>query len=128
MPKITDTFLEVLDNPDSLDSNMKMIKRFIIILYDRTSSEDEVNAARKVMFANKGRELDKIPPTRDALVQHSRRAILQASFVWHDMLKLQFCLFLHLQTGAGKSSQVGQLNGVQSGCCYLQLSTLSQNF
>ena len=92
MPEITDTFLEVLVNPESLDSNMKMIERFIIILYDRTSSEDEVNAARKVMFANKGRELDKIPPTRDALVQHSRRAILQASFVWHDMLKPQLSL------------------------------------
>ena len=54
MPEITDTFLEVLVNPESLELNMKMNERFIIILYDRTSSEDEVNAARKVMFASKG--------------------------------------------------------------------------
>ena len=83
--EITNTFLERLDNPESIDLNMKMIERFVILLYDRTSSEDEVNTAGKIMFANKGREMDKIQPTKDALVQHSRRAIWQASFVWHHM-------------------------------------------
>ena len=62
---------------------MPIIKRFV--MYDRTSGSEDINNARKIMFAQKGCELDKISPTRDALTQHVCRAILQASFVWHHM-------------------------------------------
>ena len=41
----------------------------------------------KVMFAQKGRELARIPPTKDALEQHLKRSIFQASFIWHKSLQ-----------------------------------------
>ena len=85
MEDLTNTFAELLDNPESLDVNMPMLERFVILMYDQTSVEEDINNARRVMFAQKGRELDKIPPTRYALIQHIRREILQASFVWHNM-------------------------------------------
>ena len=47
----------VHDNHDVLD-------RFVILLYDRTSSEEYVNVARKQLFAQKGRPLDGLPPIK----------------------------------------------------------------
>ena len=67
MEDSTNTFPELLNNPESLEVNMPKHERFVILMYDRTSAEEEINTARKIMFAQKGRELDKIPPTRDAL-------------------------------------------------------------
>ena len=45
---------------------------------NRTSSKTSVNDARKQLFAQKGRALDAIPPTRAALVEHAKRAAYQA--------------------------------------------------
>ena len=85
---------------------MPMLERFVILMYDRTSAEEEINTARKIMFAQKGRELDKIPPTRDALTQHVCRAILQASFVLHTMTNA----ILELPS----PSELGQIKGQNS--------------
>ena len=86
MEDITSTFLDLINNPSNVDKNMPAIERFVIVLYDRTSSELDVNHARKVMFAQKGRELERIPPTRDALMLHLQRAVYQASHIWHNMM------------------------------------------
>ena len=66
---------------------MPVIEQFVALLYNRTSKETLVNDARRVMFAQKGRELARIPPTRAALEQHLKRAILQASFIWQKSLQ-----------------------------------------
>ena len=81
MNTLTSTFLDLLSNPSTLEANMSAIERFVIVLYDRTSSEVDVNHARKVMFAQKGRDLERIPPTRDALFLHLKRAVYGASFI-----------------------------------------------
>ena len=44
------------------------IERYVVVLYDGGSSEDDVNRARQVLFSQKGREIEKIPPTQDALM------------------------------------------------------------
>ena len=46
------------------------IERYVVVLYDQGSSENDVNLARQVLFTQKGREIEKIPPMQDALVQH----------------------------------------------------------
>ena len=43
-------------------------------MYDRTSTCTMVNAARKDLFTRKGRDIESIPPTADALLQHAKRA------------------------------------------------------
>ena len=41
---------------------MPVLERFVVLLYDRTSPCQGVNDARKVLFAQKGRTLENIPP------------------------------------------------------------------
>ena len=54
----------------------------MILLYDRTSSLEDINQARKHLFAQKGRSIENIPPTKAALVQHIKRAVYQAGYCW----------------------------------------------
>ena len=53
-----------------------------MLLYDRTSLCQGVNDARKVLFAQKGRTLESIPPSADALLQHTARVAYQAGHCW----------------------------------------------
>ena len=62
------------------------IQRFVVLMYDRGSSEDDVNKARLVLFTEKGREIEGIPPTKDALFQHLLRVGHQAEHVWGQAL------------------------------------------
>ena len=39
------------------------LDRFVILLYDHTSSESSVNEARKQLFTQQGRVMDGLPPT-----------------------------------------------------------------
>ena len=82
MDEATEAFNELLRHPETLEKHMSTLERFVVLLYDRTSPETAVNSARKIMFAQQGIELEKIPPTRDALVLHTKRAIMQASHCW----------------------------------------------
>ena len=50
------------------------IERLVVIMYDRVSSETSVNKERQTLFTQKGREIENIPPTQDALAQHLLRA------------------------------------------------------
>ncbi|CAB4012719.1 Hypothetical predicted protein, partial [Paramuricea clavata] len=69
------------------ESCMISIERYTVLLYDRTSNKSTVNEARKQLFAQKGRSLDAIPPSRAALVEHTRRAAYQAGHCWGQALK-----------------------------------------
>ena len=65
---------------------MKPLERFVILLYDRTSSLESVNQARKQLFTQKGRTIDGLPPTQTALTQHTKRAAYQAGHCWGQMI------------------------------------------
>lgn len=47
-----------------------------------------VNAARKDLFTRKGRDIESIPPTADALLQHAKRATFQAGHCWGKCLEV----------------------------------------
>ena len=49
----------------------------MVLLYDRTSTEEGVNRARKQLFSKKGRAIDSLPPTLSALSQHNKGAAFQ---------------------------------------------------
>ena len=59
-----------------------IIERLIVITYDRGSSESSVNGERLVLFTQKGRKIEHIPPTQDALAQHVLRVGYEAGHVW----------------------------------------------
>ena len=58
------------------DDVMHTIERFVILLYDRTSTCKEINKARKIIFAKKN-NLQLIPPTKAALAEHVKRTAYQ---------------------------------------------------
>ena len=59
------------------DNDWEHIQRFVVLLYDRTSTSTTVNECRRNLFT-KGRLIHTIPPTEDALKQHIKRAMLQS--------------------------------------------------
>jgi len=66
-----------------------MISRcWSILLYNRTSSLGDINEARCELFVKRGKGMEEIPPTKDALIQHIRRAIYQGGHCWGQALKV----------------------------------------
>lgn len=82
---ITDTFLYLARHPFehlSADSpHFQKIERLTVIMYDRTSPMNSVKEAREELFCQNNRSMDRIPPTQDALLQHTQRALYQAG-IW----------------------------------------------
>ena len=66
------------------DSNMELLQRFVILMYDRTSNKTNVNDARKALFSKKSKSLDLISLTLAALYEHTKRAAIQAGHYWVD--------------------------------------------
>lgn len=99
-PQANDTFRQ-LSSPcvDITEDQMRVIEQFVVLLYDRSSSEMSVNKARKIMFAEKNRSYDAIPPTREALIQHVRRATYQAGHIWGQALQAKPALPLPITWG-----------------------------
>ena len=84
-PEVMSAFLHIFDHQfdplDSLSWQFKLLERFTVILYDRTSTCELVNKARRELFCQKSRSLENLPPTQDALLQHVKRVVYQAG-IW----------------------------------------------
>ncbi|XP_046577345.1 uncharacterized protein LOC124285203 [Haliotis rubra] len=61
---------------------MVIVEKFVVLMYDRSSTVDGVDEARLDLFARKQRPYEAIPPTRAALIQHAKRAAYQAGCGW----------------------------------------------
>ena len=59
---------------------MKYLERYVVLLYERTSTIEKVNESRRILFSGKGRSIKNIPPTEDALLNHAKRAVYQAAY------------------------------------------------
>ncbi|KAJ8415665.1 hypothetical protein AAFF_G00402220 [Aldrovandia affinis] len=64
------------------DEDLKTLEKFVVMMYDRSSTAEGVDDARLDMFARKQRPYEAIPPTRSALKQHVKRAAYQAGCIW----------------------------------------------
>ena len=62
------------------------LERYVIITYDRSNTCKEVNEARRDLFTRKGRDIEGIPPTADALRLHTKRCAYQAGHCWGKAL------------------------------------------
>ncbi|KAG7168436.1 putative winged helix-turn-helix domain containing protein 5 [Homarus americanus] len=82
-PEVTPAFVSLASTPSELpDGVLSTLERFIVLLYDRTSTCCDVNVLRKKLFSRKSRSLEHLPPTRAALEQHIKRAAYQAGHIW----------------------------------------------
>ncbi|XP_071958245.1 uncharacterized protein [Antedon mediterranea] len=91
-PAVTEAFLFMAHHPfKSLgvnSSQFQLLEEFTCHLYDKTSTLRSVTKLRQDLFSRKARTMDNIPPTQDALLQHSNRSIYQAS-IWTTSLQPQ---------------------------------------
>ena len=90
-PAITTTFqnLSFFETISISDTDMKQLERFTTLLYDRSSSFTDINAFRKHLFTKKGRTIENLPRTRDALIQHVKRALFQTNIWKQSLLPIQ---------------------------------------
>ena len=116
------SFLELTEallsfTPHSIpEETMKIIERFIILMYEKTCRCIDIDKARRKKFA-KRLKAEQIRPSFDALEEHLRRAMYQSGHVWAQALVTQ--PVLPSPTGWGWT----YLNGVP--CHLLQKRVMS---
>ena len=72
----------------------------MVLMYDdRTSELQGVDAARRYLFSKKSREIENIPPTAAALLEHTKRTAFQAGHIWDQFLVDKFS---HQVIGVGR--------------------------
>ena len=77
----TDVFKSLTQNPftdlqENSDS-FKQLQKFVVQMYSKGLDVESVNEARKILFGQ-NQNIERLPPTSDALLQHTKRAIYQA--------------------------------------------------
>ena len=70
------------------DDHFQKLERLTVILNDKTSSLSFVTETRWKPFCLKNRAMDKLPRTKDALLQLARRAVYQAG-IWTNSAQAQ---------------------------------------
>ena len=89
MPEITQAFISLTARPESFtfkSQDMRLLERFCILMYSKSSSSVSLNDTRPQMFSNGSQTLENLPPTTAAYYQHVRRCILQSCYVWNQSL------------------------------------------
>lgn len=86
--EVTSVFAALSEKPEecALMEQIQVLERFVILLYDRSSTCTCINEARKELFTKKARTMEVLPPTSAALIQHTKRVAYQAGYVWGQSL------------------------------------------
>lgn len=91
-PSATKGFLFPAKNPfkivDNKTKEFELIERFTCIMYDGTTELGNINEVRQDLFTQ-GRQvkmMHNLPPTQDALLQHTNRCLYQSS-IWLNSLE-----------------------------------------
>ena len=75
-PDVTQTFTYIALHPYAnikiYAPHFQLLERFTVILYDRASELLHVNEARKDQFCQKCKTMERLPPTQDSLLQHTK--------------------------------------------------------
>ena len=85
-PELTETLLALINAPScfSLVSlRMQKLERLVVITYSKGCGLAKVNEARHRLFTSGKKTLENIQPSRAALFEHTKRALVQASFYWN---------------------------------------------
>ena len=86
LPELTYAPLMLADEPKEIpDDAMHVIERFVILLFDITSTFTKVDHAERKLFPQKT-SVQQIPPTRAALEKHVKRPVYQGGHIWGKKL------------------------------------------
>ena len=67
------------------DSVFVQLQRFVVLMYHASSTADDVNQARRILFTKMNRTIENVPLAANALQQHLKRTIYQCS-IWKNCL------------------------------------------
>ncbi|PIK36416.1 hypothetical protein BSL78_26761 [Apostichopus japonicus] len=83
VPTLMEEFATIVDTQFQTSPKLKEVTRnFVCRLYSKESNEEsDVDLVRMRLFSQKTRDVERIPPTIDALDQHLKRSVFQAS-IW----------------------------------------------
>ena len=83
VPSLMEEFATIVDTPFQTSPRLKEVAaRFVCRLYSNESEDySDVDLVRMRVFSQKTRDVERIPPTSDALEQHLKRSVFQAS-IW----------------------------------------------
>ena len=120
---VTPAFCALAAYPSSEDIEkwLQPLERFVVLLYDCTSSQEYVNEARKELFTQKGRAIDTLPPTQAALVQHTKRVAYQAGHCWSQAMIRN--LEIPCPSGARRQREAGKYVGQ----CYQRIHKYAES-
>lgn len=85
--QVTETFARLASCGELITADLEILERYVVLMYDRTCPVASVNECRKYLFTKLGRMIDNCPPTQNALIQHTKRAMLQ-SYIWTNCFLL----------------------------------------
>ena len=81
--EVSATFAKLSHNPSEIEeSDLQTLEKYVVLMYDRSSITSSVDEARLDLFARKQRSYDLIPPSQNALKEHTKRAAYQAGHIW----------------------------------------------
>jgi len=84
------TFAKLSCRPSEIEeSDLHVLEKYVVLMYDRSSTTSSVDEARLDLFARKQRSYDMIPPTQSVLKQHAKRAAYQAGHIWGQCVNRQ---------------------------------------
>ena len=66
---------------DSNDKHFMNVQKYVVNLYSRNSKLTCVNEARQDIFCHKSQNMESLPPTENALLQHTKCNIFQSG-IW----------------------------------------------
>ena len=78
---VTAAFYKLCGAADERSHVYSALKRFTILMYDRTRTSVSINETRKLLFTRKWRPMTALPPSEAALHDHIR-ATLQGGHDW----------------------------------------------
>ena len=77
-PEATVVFANLIMYPPVIgDEENKILERFVILMYDTSSTPTDIDSVRLDLFARKQRAYDATPTTSAALEYHTKRAAYQ---------------------------------------------------
>ena len=92
---MTETFANLSVEPfkpiDDDSKELETLKRFVIYMYIKSSSLKKVNDARREIFCQKKQNMESLPPTKNALIQHIKRSVYQTG-IWATSFETQASL------------------------------------
>ena len=105
--EVSSTFTKLSQSLLKLDdSDLHILEKFVVTIYDRSSTASAVRETRLHLFARKQRSCLSIPPTQASLMEHAKGVAYQAGMIWVQTLDPQPDIQYNVQQSGVGSNEV----------------------